>query len=189
MLSHLKAGEFVNLVEGGKLSSKHRAHLEACARCRATWESMRSIHTEVAALEADIPEPDWSQFRSSVRDELLSRSIQRQTAVPRVMRRWTGLPMRPAVAWALSLVMAVGITTITFLWTGEGHEQTPAPADPTVSAVEPAAVEPLADPLAEAINVGPERSLFQDVVSLGAEEQEQLRQLLEAGEAETTYQQ
>src|SRR5690349_24114956 len=102
MFGHLRAEDFVNLVEGAELSANHRSHIDACPRCRSTWESMRSVHSEMTSIETDIPEPDWEQFRLSVRDELLSRSIQRESAV----RRWTGWPIRPAAAWALSVVMA-----------------------------------------------------------------------------------
>jgi hypothetical protein len=132
---------------------------------------MRSVHSEIASLETDIPEPDWMSFRSSVRDQLLSRSIQRETAV----RRWMGWTIRPAVAWALSLVLTVGITTLTVLW------KTSEPEPRAVSTVEP----PPIDSTAEVMEAGPERSLFDDVVSLGEEEQERFRQMLESAELET----
>src|SRR5262245_10568847 len=126
-------------------------------------------------METDIPEPDWTQFRSSVRDELLSRSIQRESTV----RRWTGWAIRPAAAWALSMLMAIGITTATVLWKIDGH----APA-PTPVGVAPAI--PI-EHAAEVIESGPEKSLFDDVVSLGEEEQEQLRQMLESGQKGAVY--
>src|SRR5436309_12581102 len=112
MFGHLRAADFVNLMERAELPAKHKAHIDACARCRGTWESLQSVHAEVTSMETDIVEPDWVQFRSSVRDELLSRSIRRESA----MRRWTGWAARPAVAWALSVFLAVGITTVTVLW-------------------------------------------------------------------------
>jgi hypothetical protein len=37
------------------------------------------------------------------------------------------------------------------------------------------------------IESGPEKSLFDDVVSLGEEEQEQLRQMLESGQKGAVY--
>jgi hypothetical protein len=43
---------------------------------------------------------------------MLSRSVQRASAV----RRWTGWPVRPAVAWGLSLVFAVAVATGGLLW-------------------------------------------------------------------------
>jgi hypothetical protein len=175
MLGHLKAEDFVNLIEGAELPATHKAHIDSCARCRGTWESMRTVHAEITSMETDIPEPDWTQFRSSVRDELLSRSIQRESTV----RRWTGWAIRPAVAWALSMLMAIGITTVTVLWKIDGHVPAPTPAG-----VEPAI--PI-EPAAEVIESGPEKSLFDDVVSLGEEEQEQLRQMLESGQKGAVY--
>ena len=174
MFGHLKAADFVNLMEGAELPAQHRSHIDACPRCRATWESMRSVHSEISSMESDIPEPDWTHFRSSVRDELLARSIQRQSAV----RRWTGWAIRPATAWALSLFMAVGITTVTVLW------KVDHPAAQTGSA----AMQPLG-PAVEVIEAGPEKSLFDDVVSLSDEEQEQFRQMLESSQKGTPHQQ
>jgi hypothetical protein len=174
MFGHLQAADFVNLMEGVELSAKHRTHIDGCAQCRATWQSMQSVHAEIASMESDIPEPDWLEFRSSVRDELLSRSVQRQSA----MRRWTGWAMRPAVAWALSLVMAVGITTMTVLWQTRRHTPPPVPAP-----------ELLSDPVPEVFAAGPERSLFDDVVTLGEEEQERFRQMLESGETGSAFRQ
>jgi hypothetical protein len=166
MFGHLKAEDFVNLIEGAELPPHHRSHIDACPRCRATWESMRFVHTEMAASETDIPEPDWEQFRSSVRDEMLSRSIQRESAV----RRWTGWAIRPAAAWALSVVMAVGITTVTVLWKTD-RTRSAVPEPPPVSA-----------PVSEPIQVGPDKSLFEEVGSLGEEQQEQFRKLLESAQ-------
>ena len=55
-MGHLKAEDFVNLLEGLVLPAKQQQHLDSCARCRATWESMRPIHTEMFSLDANIPE-------------------------------------------------------------------------------------------------------------------------------------
>jgi hypothetical protein len=167
MLGHLKAADFVNLMEGGELPAKYQAHLEACVRCRTTWESMRSVQAELSSLESEIPEPDWAQFRSSVRDKLLSRSIQRETAV----RRWTGWSLRPAAAWALSLVMAIGITTLAVLWKIDSRKVEP------IALREPVAA---AEPVAEVLGPGPEKSLFDDLAALGEEEEEMLQQMLES---------
>src|SRR5262245_21152051 len=170
MFGHLKAEDFVNLMEGAEISAKHRQHLEGCLRCRATSESLASVHTEITSLETDIPEPDWEQFRSSVRNQLLSRSVQRDT----VVRRWTGWAVRPTIAWALSLLMAVGVTAVTLVWRIENRSSQTAPST-VVESTSP-------EPAAESIEVGPERSLFDDVVSLGEEQQEQLRQMLESAQ-------
>ena len=169
MFGHLKGNDFVNLMEGIGLPAKHRSHLDACARCRATWQSLESIHaevtTKVSSMDEEIPEPDWEQFRSSVRDRLLSRSIQRETAV----RRWTGWAIRPAMAWALSLLLVVGVTTVAVVW-HSGQQITPS------TSLE----MPVTEPALEATEAGPERSLFDDLVQLGDDEQEQVRQMLES---------
>src|SRR3989454_12838309 len=112
MFGHLKAKDFVNLMEGIELPARYRSHLEACSQCQAAWRSIESIHAELGSLDSGIPEPDWTEFRSSVRDRLLSRSIQRETAV----RRWTGWAIRPAMAWALSLLFVAGLAVLTVLW-------------------------------------------------------------------------
>ncbi len=169
MFSHLKSEDFINLMEGAELPAKHKNHIDTCVRCRATWESMRSVHAEMTSMETDIPEPDWGHFRSSVRDQLLSRSIQRQSAV----RRWTGWAIRPAAPWALSLLMAVGVTTVTVLWRAQ---PTSAPAPPV-------------EPSSEGIEVGPDKSLFDEIVALEEEQQEQFRQVLESGQSGTIHQQ
>ena len=124
-------------------------------------------------MDDDIPEPDWVQFRSNVRDRVLSRSIQRETAV----RRWTGWAIRPAVAWALSLLLVVGLTTVTVMW-HTGKSSSPAPSF----------VSPASEPSAEASEAVPEKALFDDLVQLGDEEQEQLRQILESSQKGSRYQ-
>jgi hypothetical protein len=170
MFGHLKAKDFLNLMEGAELPAKRRSHMDMCPQCRATFESMRTVHAEITSLATDIPEPDWALFRSSVRNELLSRSIQRQSAV----RRWTGWAIRPAAAWALSVFMAIGITTVTVLW--KIDNRSPSIPDSGTELTVPQ------DPTIELIGGAPEKSLFDDVVSLGEEDQEQFRQLLESAQ-------
>ena len=178
MFGHLKGKDFVNLLEGIELPAKHRSHLDACARCRATWQSLESIHaevsTEVSSMDDEIPEPDWMQFRSSVRDRLLSRSIQRETAV----RRWTGWAIRPAMAWALSLLLVVGVTTVAVVW-HSGQTVTPSGSFSFET--------PVSEPAPETIEAGPETSLFDDLVQLGDDEQEQVRQMLESSVKGSRY--
>src|SRR5437870_199540 len=142
MFGHLNAKDFVNLMEGSELPEKYRAHLDACADCRGRWHALESVHAGVSSMDDDIPEPDWVQFRSNVRDRVLSRSIQRETAV----RRWTGWAIRPAMAWALSLLLVAGLTTVIVLW-----NVTRTPTAPNSVGT------PAAEPLAEAMETGPER--------------------------------
>jgi hypothetical protein len=163
MFGHLKAKDFVNLMEGVQLPPKYRLHLDSCTECQASCKSVEAIHAELASLDSGIPEPDWLQFRSSVRDRLLSRSIQRESAV----RRWTGWAMRPGMAWALSLLLIVGLTTVIILWTGG---KTPSP--PAFSET------PSPETTSETFEAVPERALFDDLMQLGDDEQKQLQQML-----------
>ena len=171
MFGHLRAEDFVNSIETGKLSATHETHIDACAQCRATWDSMRSIHAEFTSMDTEIPEPDWQQFRSSVRDQLLSRAIKRESSI----RRWTGWAVRPAAAWALSVVLAVGITTVTLLWKAD-H-----PAEVPVTDIESSITEPV-----EVMDSAPDRTLFGDLVQLGEEQQVQLQQMLESAQKEAS---
>jgi len=43
MFLHLKAKDFVNLMEGIELPEKYRAHLDACADCRSRWHALESV--------------------------------------------------------------------------------------------------------------------------------------------------
>src|SRR5437870_6738756 len=175
MFGHLKAKDFAKLTEGiDHLPAKRRSHLEACARCRAAWMSLESLHTEVSSIDDEVPEPDWEEFRSSVRDRLLSRSIQRETAV----RRWTGWAIRPAMAWALSLLLVVGVTTVAVVW-HSGQTVTPSGSFSFET--------PVSEPAPETIEAGPETSLFDDLVQLGDDEQEQVRQMLESSTKGSRY--
>jgi len=175
MFNHLKAEDFINLMEGCELPARYRSHIDSCARCRATWESVQAMHAEVSSTDTDIPEPDWNRFRSSVRDELLSRSVQRDSAV----RRWTGWSIRPAAAWALSVLLVAGITIVTVLWQTQ---------QPPVLGPSDQVSENVSDPPGEVIEAGPEKSLFDEVVSLGEEQQEQFRQILLSTERGKTNQ-
>lgn len=167
MFGHLKAEDFVNLMEGAEQPAAHKTHLDSCARCREVWEALNPLYADVSSLDADIPEPDWVEFRSSVRDELLSRSVQRQT----VVRRWTGWAIRPTVAWALSMILAVGIPTGAFLW----HLQNERSARSTAQSRQTV-------PASELIE-GTEKAVFDDMIELSDSEQAQFQQLLEAAQS------
>ncbi|HYR83043.1 MAG TPA: hypothetical protein VE422_03080 [Terriglobia bacterium] len=166
-------------MEGVELPPNRKLHLDGCPRCTATLTSMLSVHGAVTSLDADIPEPDWAEFRSSVRDRLLSRAAQRSSAV----RRWTGWPIRPAAAWALSLVVAVGITTAAFLWNIE-RMRTAAEEPPRL---QPPAIE-LTD--VDTMSLGwSKAALFDDLIQLNDVQAEQVRTLLESSQKGKQYQQ
>ena len=164
MFGHLKAEDFIGLIESRQEPAVQRTHLNSCARCREIWDALKPLYAEMTSMDAEIPEPDWAEFRSSVRDQLLFRSVQRQIAV----RRWTGWAIHPAMAWALSLLLAVGIPTGMFVW----HLQTEkAPSGHTFQPV-----------TAELIEAGTEKTVFDDVIELNDSEQMQFQELLEAAQ-------
>jgi hypothetical protein len=131
---------------------------------RKSEEFIELVRSEMSAMDEDIPEPDWSEFRMSVRDRLLSRSVQRSSAA----RRWTAWSTRPTFAWALSLIVAVAITTGAFWWK-LGNQ----PYNGATELVPQAMSE---------VSEWPQPGLFDDLVELGANEEEQLRQMLEAAQ-------
>ena len=67
---------------------------------RKSEEFLERVRSEMSAMDDNIPEPDWAEFRSSVRNKLLSRSVRRTSAV----RRWK-------LAWTFSFIAVIGITT------------------------------------------------------------------------------
>ena len=166
IFAHLKAIHFVNLMEGTELTAGRKLHLDKCTRCRTTWHSLEAVREDVIVKHDAIPEPDWDLFRSSVRNRLLARAIQRESA----MWRWTGWSVRPAMAWALSLLIAIGIPTGAFVWhLTRDHASAPA------------LVETLpANPDVELIDAGTDKAVFDDLIQLTDAEQERFRQMLES---------
>ncbi len=177
MFGHLKAEEFVKLYEGLELPHKRHAHLRLCVTCNQTWSSMKSLQNEFSALESDILEPDWDEFRSSVRDQLLSRSVQRTSA----FRRWTGWPMRPATAWSLlSILLVVSGTIMAVLWRAE-----PTPSIQGTSVVEQMIGEAAAEQsfqfsgIDSEMNVWSRTSAFDESFLLEDSERAQFREMLQ----------
>lgn len=164
MFQHLKTEEFLNLAEGMELTALRRSHLKACPRCNAVWTSLQSVHAEFSSLEEDIVEPDWEDFRTSVRDRLLSRSVQRAS----VVQRWAGWAGRPAVAWALSLLIAIAGTTGVLLWK---MTQQPAPLAVTEEPVNDFELEKA---------VWTQTAVFDELSQLRDADVESLRQMLQS---------
>ena len=123
---------------------------------RKSEEFLNRIRAEMAAMDDDIPEPDWTEFRASVRDKLLSRSMQRTSEV----RRWK-------LAWALSLMAFVGLST-GIIWNLKPGNKG---SDPVLQNSVPQVIE---------VSEWPQTGLFDDLVQLGDNEEAQLRQMLEA---------
>jgi hypothetical protein len=174
---HLKAEEFISLIEGAVLPEDRRRHLNECERCNTAWKSVESSHSDFASMSVEIPEPDWDDFRESVRSELLSRSVQRASAV----RRWTGWPIRPAMAWGLSIVFVVGITAGGLLW----HREASEPAA-TAGAEEPLDTgAPLIMTLEAELSVWSQTGVFEELSQLESDEEEYFREILQSAEQES----
>ena len=183
MFGHLKSGEIVNLIEGGTVSSHRRTHLEACSRCRETWTALKSVYSNVAANQQDLPEPNWLEFRASVRNEMLSRSVKRQTA-SQLWTAWTGITdwaIGPAFAWSLSVLLAVGVTAGAFMW-----NRSPAnlPSDAAVTAEfnpSPFGATPFIEVqgIETEIKAWSNMNVFEEIATLESGEAESLLELLE----------
>jgi hypothetical protein len=118
MWGHLKAADFVNLIEGNELTRRRSAHMQSCARCTEAFVSAQSLHAKLAASavdDAEIPEPDWFQFRSDVRNSMLSRAAQRQ-AKGSSPSGWAGWLTQPAMSWGLVVAFAAGLSAGLLLW-------------------------------------------------------------------------
>ena len=172
MFGHLKNDELLLLMEGSDLPANRRAHLDACARCTAARKSLQAVQSEFSTLDDDIVEPDWTEFRSSVRDRLLSRSVQRAVAVRR-WTGWTGWPIRPAAAFALSLLIVVAATTGAFLW-----NRTSAPAVITEDPLRQMVAESSDFELEKA--VWSQSTVFDELSQLGDTDVEKFRQMLQS---------
>ena len=143
MFKHLKAEEFINLMEGSELGADRARHLAGCDQCRSTLASISELHSDISGIQDDPPNIDWAEYRSSVRDGLLSRAVERSSR----FQRLTGWALRPATAWSLALIItAVGAASGTF-W----HYQTqhsPEEAAGFIATIERAVG--MADPLVDA---------------------------------------
>ena len=103
MFRHLKAEEFINLMEGSELGDDRARHLAGCNQCRSTLDSISELHQDISGIQDDPPNIDWAEYRSSVRDGLLSRAVERSSR----FQRLTGWALRPATAWSLALIVTV----------------------------------------------------------------------------------
>ena len=175
MFRHLKAEDFINMIEGAPLATKRRLHLESCARCAETLKSVETVRnrvTEELQMTAGehIPEPDWSDFRGNVRSALLSRSVKRENANRSLL--W-GFAWRPAAAWGVSVALVFALTTGVTLWNQEREE----PA--AVVQVNPGQLFMEPEATIEAIAGMTQTDVFLDVLALNEHEAENLNELLE----------
>lgn len=170
MLGHLRAEDFTNLLDGARLTDRLQAHLESCAQCLKTFESIQEVRSQIELMRAEslaeyIPEPDWSDFRSDVRNTLLSRAVKRENAGNGWLR---GFAWRPAMAWGVSMLLVVGLVGL--IWT-----QRQSAVDPIQVATED--VSGIADDFNSLAEISGS-DIFDDLVRLSDEEAESLQMIL-----------
>ena len=169
MFGHLKPEEFISFIDGEVLNEKRLAHLNSCPVCTAQARLIRSVRTDLV-VENDISEPDWGNFRDSVRLELLSRSVQRQATV----RRWTGWPIRPAMAWGMSFAILIVVSIGGFLWHVNQDQNQPAVVIQQTSGETPD-VEEMAG--------WTETGVFQELSTLEDSQLERLKELVKSSQS------
>jgi len=171
---HLNADDFVNLIDEVPLSSERGNHLAQCAQCSEKFHSVKQLRTQIAdsaVADDDVIEPDWENFRSGVRGALLSRSVRREQG----RQSWFGdVAWKPALAWGLSLVVVVGLTSTLLRWDDAAPEtagiQAPFQVTEAISSGELSDVETVAA-IAQA-------DVFDDLLELNEDESESLQRLL-----------
>jgi len=177
MFGHLNAEEFMDLIETGSIAADRQKHLSSCASCQRRLQSSIAAYHSLAVGERDIPEPDWADFRNSVRTSLLSRSVQRESAI----RRWTGWSIRPAMAWALGLVICVCLGAGGFLWhVSKDSEQ----ASTNARNSKPQGIgssDTQADPEAD-LAAWTKTGVFEELAQLDSPQAEHLRNLLQSAQ-------
>jgi hypothetical protein len=173
MFGHLKAEDFTNLLEGAPLADPRQAHLRTCTRCREKFAAVQEVQTQIKEMRIDegefIPEPDWSEFRTDVRNALLSRSVKRENAG----RSWLGgMTLKPALAWGVSMLLVFGLT-LSVMW-----NQRHAIPEPTQAQVIDDS-SPEADLSSLSAMSQADQDVFDDLVYLNADEAQSLQMILD----------
>jgi hypothetical protein len=181
MFGHLKAEDFTNLLDGAKLTEQLHTHLQSCAQCRKTFESVQQVRNQIEEMRVDsaeyVPEPDWAEFRSDVRTALLSRSVRRENA----SRGWLGgMSWQPAMAWGISMLLIIGMAGV--LWNHQHHF-------PESQATETAAENLSQDADLNSLAAMSQTDVFDDLVQLDADEAQSLQMILDDMAQESVSQQ
>jgi anti-sigma factor RsiW len=86
-------------LRGDELASV-RGHLEDCAQCRESIDSLASTIQHVASHLSELPTPEWIAYRSELRRKIAVRNESRH--------RW----WRPGIAWAGLATAGAAIATL-----------------------------------------------------------------------------
>lgn len=162
MSGHLRTTEFMQLIDGETVREGVLHHLDGCTECRDTLHTARLVHQDVASLEDScIPEPDWDEFRSKVRDRLIARNVQKPSVIQKLLAPFA----RPVMAWGLSLALAVSLGTGLWAWNRSVAERSGSTVGSEVSISD--------DELAWS-----SAGVFEELSDLSPAEAERLRELL-----------
>jgi hypothetical protein len=180
MFGHLKAEDFTNLLDGAPITDRLQSHLQSCAQCLKTFESIQEVRNQIEEMRVEsadyIPEPDWVEFRSDVRNSLLARSVKRENAA----RRWFwGFGWQPAMTWGLSMLLVVG--SLGVVWSQRHVESRQGEVAVENLPLEEADLNSLA-----AIS---QTDIFDDLVQLDADEALSLQIILDSMAQESVSQQ
>jgi len=174
MWGHLKAEDFTNLLEGAALPEPRQAHLRSCSQCLERLASVQEMRGRIEEIQMDddyIPEPDWSDFRSDVRNSLLSRSVKRDHAV----QSWLGgLNWKPALAWGVSMLLVFGVS-LGVIW----NQRHTNPETPSVATTEESVASTEDDLNSLASMSRANNDVFDDLVQLDADEAQSLQMILD----------
>jgi hypothetical protein len=132
-------------------------------------QQMRNQVEEIGAQSDEfIPEPDWSEFRSDVRNALLSRSVKRASS-----KRWfTGLAFKPAMVFGLAAILIVGFAVTRAVWDA-------GPTSHDVAQV-PTAGESLSEEAElRSLDAVARTDVFEDLLQLNADEVAHLQMILD----------
>lgn len=122
MSKHLNTEEFLELMEGANLRECWDKHLNDCGQCRSTLASLSALREDISSMDHELSEINWGNFRSSVRNTLLSRSVKRSSR----LQRLTGWCLRPEAAWRLAVFLVITVSVSgTFLHYTTQHSNTP----------------------------------------------------------------
>ena len=172
LFGHLSAEDFTNLLEGTSVPEGRRVHLQSCDRCRQRFAAIQEMRNQIEEMatqnEEYIPEPDWSEFRSDVRNALLSRSVKRESA----SRSWLGaFGFKPVFGVGMASLLVAALLISGLRGTNPGSEKPTTVVENSVSEeVELNSLDAVA-----------RTDVFEEILGLNADEADSLQMILDEG--------
>jgi hypothetical protein len=134
-------------------------------------QQMRTQVEEIVSQSDDyIPEPDWSEFRSDVRNALLSRSVKREAS-----KRWlAAIGWKPVMAFGIAVLLIIGIGITHTLW-NPGTK----PASPEIAQVAPVEDSTSDETQLQSLDAVARTDVFEDLLHLNSDEVASLQMILD----------